>query len=252
VYFRKTYQISLLTLCLLTISTAVNCQLPAKEANQVGYKTEYYGGINLHSSGWGGTFNYAKFATYKSYHLFNLDVVSLKHRKEVKSKGFLDEKAREYVYGKLNNFFTIRAGYGKKLIFASKSREKGVQVSFNYVIGPSLGFSRPVYLEVLQVDMMGRIIPTIERYNPEQHNITNIYGRARGQFRFSELKLHPGAYIKGGIEFEYGEMREFIRAIEVGICMDAYLQRIPIMTGINNPFLFPAVYLNLHIGSRDF
>ncbi len=251
-YSSKTYLKLFLSLGLLAISFPFLAQLPAKEANQVGYKTEYYGGLNLHSNGWGGTFNYAKFATYKSYHLFNIDIVTLRHRKEVKSKGYLDEKAREYVYGKLNYFFTVRVGYGKKHIFAPKLRDKGVQVSFNYVVGPSLGLSRPVYLEVLQVDMFGRIFPTIEQYNPEQHNISNIYGRARGQFRFSELRIHPGAYIKGGVEFEYGELREFIRAIEVGICLDAYLQRIPIMTEINNPFLFPAVYLNLHIGSRDF
>lgn len=226
--------------------------MPAKESNKVGYKQEYYGGLNIHSRGFGINFNYAKFATFKSSNLFVAEFVSLKHHKEVKTKGLLDENAKEYVFGKLNHFHTLRLGYGKKMTLAPKLREKGVQVSLNFALGASIGISRPVYLEVLQQDAFNRFIPKVEKYNPEQHNISNISGRARGNLRLSEMNLHPGIYSKIGFQFEYGEYREFIRAIEVGVTMDSYFKRIPIMTNIKNPFLFPAVYLNLHIGSRDF
>jgi hypothetical protein len=227
-------------------------QLPAKETNKIGYRQEFYGGLNIHTRGFGINFNYAKFATFKSCNLLVVEFVSLKHHKEVKSKGFLDENAKEYVFGKLYHFNALRLGYGKKITLASKLREKGVQVSLNFAVGPSIGVSRPVYLEVLQQDDFGRFIPKVEKYNPEEHNINNIAGRARGNLRFSEMKLHPGLYTKLGLQFEYGEYREFIRAIEIGIAMDSYYKRIPIMTYIKNPFLFPAVYLNLHLGSRDF
>jgi hypothetical protein len=227
-------------------------QLPAKEDNKVGFRQEYYGGLNIHSRGWGINFNYAKFATYKSSRLYTVDFVSMKHHKEVKTRGYLGEKAPEFVYGKLNNFSALRLGMGKKFTIAPKIREKGVQVSLNLLGGVSLGFLRPVYLEVLEADAYNNLIYRIEKYNPEVHNITNIYGKARGNFKLSELKVHPGLYAKVGLQFEYGEYREFIRAIEVGAALDAHYQRIPIMAGIENPFLFPSVYLNLHIGSRNF
>ncbi len=246
-----TKAIVFLTLLFIGVGNSY-AQIPAKETNKVGYRQEFYGGLNIHTRGFGINFNYAKFATFKSSYLFVVEFVSLKHHKEVKSKGFLDENAKEYVFGKLYHFNALRLGYGKKITIAPKLREKGVQVSLNFAVGPSIGVSRPVYLEVLQQDVFGRFIPTVEKYNPEQHNINNIAGRARGNLRFSEIKLHPGLFTKVGLQFEYGEYREFIRAIEVGVAMDSYYTRIPIMTYIKNPFLFPAVYLNLHLGSRDF
>lgn len=51
-------------------------------------------------------------------------------------------------------------------------------------------------------------------------------------------------------EFEFSDDRGIIKALELGGVVDAYPRRIPIMTEIENPFIFPTVYLSLLIGAK--
>lgn len=242
----------LLTPVVLLFPLIGHTQLPAKQTNKAAFKKEFYGGLTLHSSGWGGTFTYSKFLTAKTKRLFSFDIVSMKHPKEVKIKGALDENAKNYVYGKLNGLTVIRFGYGKKILLAEKLRDKGVQVGFSYSFGPSVGLAKPVYLDVVKILSGGRVTVATEKYDPEEHNLGNIYGKARGARGLAETKFYPGAFIKSGIDFEFGKQRAFIRNIEVGAILDGYPWRVPVMTEVKNPFLFPNVYLNLQIGRRHF
>ena len=132
-----------------------------------------------------------------------------------------------------------------------KLRENGLQIAVNWSVGPSLGFTKPVYLEVLKIDQFGQVLGnSIERYDPESHNLYNIYGRGPWSRGLTELKFHPGGFAKIGFEFEYSNERDLIRAIEIGSVLDVYATRIPIMTNIDNPFIFPTIYLNFIFGAK--
>lgn len=227
-------------------------QLPAVQQNMAGYKKEIYGGLNLHTSGWGAEFTYAKFQTYKRKTLFYASFVKMKHSKEVKTQGFLDESAKDYVFGKLNSLGILRIGYGKKNLLFEKKREKGVNISTNLIIGPSIGLLKPIYLDVLRTNAANTPNVVTEKYDPENHNLGNIYGQTRGLRGLSETKIKPGLFLQAGLEFEYNDDRSIIKAIATGVTLDAYPSRIPIMTSINNPFLFPTVYIHLLIGKRYF
>ena len=39
-------------------------QIPATQENKAGFRSEVFGGLILHTNGWGGNFTYSKFKTY--------------------------------------------------------------------------------------------------------------------------------------------------------------------------------------------
>lgn len=244
---------SIVILFLLLFGQKSYSQLPAKQVNSVGFKTEIYGGLTLHTSGWGANLNYNKFITYKTKRMLSLDIVSMKHPKEIKVNGYLDPNSKRFVYGKLNSFMTIRLAYGKKYMVYEKLRDKGVDISWHWNVGGSFGFLKPFYLDILNIAPNGRILaPLQEPYNPENHNLGNIYGKSKGMRGLAETKLIPGGFFKIGLEFEYNDDREFIKALGTGFTLDVYPSNIEIMAFANNTFIFPSLYINLLIGQRYF
>lgn len=228
-------------------------QLPAKQVNSVALKTEVYGGVTMHTSGWGATLNYTKFKTVKTKQMLTLDLASMKHSKEIKIQGYVDQNSKDFVYGKLNGFLVTRIGYGMKYTAYEKTREKGVNIFWHWNVGPSIGFLKPVYLDVVNITPNGRIsTPIQEPYNPENHNLNNIYGRTKGIRGLAETKLIPGGFAKLGLEFEYNDDREFIRALAVGVAVDVYPKKVEIMAFAENSFIFPSLYINVMIGKRYF
>jgi hypothetical protein len=228
-------------------------QLPAQNKNEVGYKKEVYGGFNLHTAGMGGTLTFAKFITYKQKRLLTLDVVTMKHPKEVKIRSYVDENSKDFVFGKLNGVVITRLGYGKKFLKYEKLREKGVNISWHVSGGLSLAFMKPIYLDVVNILPDGSLsTPKQEAYNPEEHHLNNIYGKSRGLLGLAETTINPGGFVKLGIEFEYNDNREYIKAIETGFAIDVFPKRLPIMAFTENKFLYPTLYINVLIGQRFF
>lgn len=228
-------------------------QLPAKDKNLAGFKKEVYGGFNLHTAGLGGTLTFAKFITYKQKRLLSLDVVTMKHPKEVKIRSYVDENSKDFVFGKLNGVLITRLGYGRKFLKYEKLREKGVNISWHITGGVSMAFLKPIYLDVVNILPDGSLSsPKQEPYNPEEHHLNNIYGKSRGLLGLAETTVTPGGFFKFGIEFEYNDDREYVKAIETGFAIDVYPKRLPIMAFTQNKFLYPTLYINILIGQRFF
>ena len=233
----------------VVLATKVSAQLPAEQNNKAGFRKSASGGFIMHTQGLGLNIYFSKFKTADTKKLFAFDIVSMKHSKEVKSFGVIDENAKGFVYGKLNSLYILRLGLGRKKILHEKLREQAVEISCVWIAGPSIGMAKPYYLEVFNT--VGEIVQ-VERYDPEKHNLSNIFGRGPASRGVSEMKFYPGAFLKLGINFEYSGYRSSIKAIEVGGVLDAYLQKIPIMTNSKNNFLYPSLYINLLFGKKYF
>lgn len=248
---KSTHYIAIPVLAVLMLfSPEAFAQKPAKERNYAMFRKEAYGGVAFNTNGWGGSFYYSKHQTAKVKRLYTVDFSFVKHPKEYKIYNPLDENSKSYVFGKLNSMSTLDLGWGQKKIFFEKFRAKGVQISANWSIGPSIGFIKPVYLEILKFDGIEVVGIAQEKYDPESHNLTNIYGRAPNSKGLAELKFAPGAFGKLGVNFEFSPMHEGIKAIEVGAKVNAYPQRVPIMAEISNKFLFTELYLSLLFGKK--
>jgi len=214
-------------------------------------KNEATGGLNFHTSGWGLQFRRSFNLTGYKKMLFEMDYVSMKHPKEIKSVNQSFDNARSYVYGKLNTFNILRAGTGRQKTLFSKGDRNGIEIRVVYSGGLSLGIMKPVFLNILEpTGTFGEFVVATERYNPEKHYVDNIYGRAPFTEGLDRIFFRPGGYLKFGFNFEYAPFFEDVKALEIGIIADIYPKEIPIMAYTDNKQVFLSFYLTLMYGRK--
>ena len=228
-------------------------QKPAVQENKVGLRTESFGGLNLHSSGLGITFSQVKFKTYKIRYLYSFDLVSMKHPKESKITYVASNReSSPFKFAKLNSFYTARFSYGRKYLLYEKYRENGVEIFWNWKTGLDIGILKPVYLEIIRYDTNGFAIEPFseEKYDPNIHNESNIWGKGSFSKGFNDLSFVLGGHIKGGFIFEFAKNREKILAIETGVIIDYYPTKVPIMAFNKENDIFFNLYINLLFGRK--
>ena len=216
--------------------------------NRVHYKREIHGGFFLHNYGWGLDFAKYYHQTVDKQRYYELQFSFIHHPKQQKTYSYVVQDPNGYYYGKLNTFFVFRAIYGKKHIIAHKIRSSGVELAIKWGVGPSLGFLKPVYLDIFVAEAGGFF--DIQRYDPDRHGVNNIAGRAGGFYGFDEIKFKPGVFLKVGVQIEYSMKNTGVTGIEAGFALDSYLEPIEIMAYIDNYQIFPMLYLNFFFGMK--
>ena len=216
------------------------------------YNRSMYGGAYLHTNGFGGHFTFGKNLTAFKTRIYQMDVAFVKHPKEIKSYNPQWDDTRGFVFGKLNSFFVLRPSIGTKHLKFDKIRKSGVAVGYNWRIGPTLGFTKPVYLEIMVPTETGDIRNVVvQQYDPEMHTVEEIMGRAGGLRGFEQLKLHPGVHAGFGLNFEYSPEREGIKGLEVGAVVEVFpLSEVEIMAFAENPRVFVNLYIALQFGRK--
>ncbi|MFM7729727.1 MAG: hypothetical protein ACKO6L_01670 [Flavobacteriales bacterium] len=222
------------------------------------FNKQRIGGIQLATNGYGFNGTFGKYKGAYQLRLIHLSANFVKHEKETKTwNPVQDPNARPYFYGKLNNFYTLRLGLGRMKVITEKLRKSGVQVSYLWHTGASVGITKPVYLEIIYLsEPMRTPYLEIEKFDPNRHYIDNIYGRASGLRGMNELTVYPGAYAQFAFRFEYSTEKERLRGLEAGMTAEAFPTRIPIMSiddessNPQNHRLFLSMYVNFFIGTK--
>jgi hypothetical protein len=185
--------------------------------------------------------------------LYGLEIVGMKHPKEVKSFNPYYDNSRGYFYGKTNALTIIRPTFGGKHLITDKIRRSGVEVNWVWGIGPSIGLAKPVYLQIGKPDAIPYVTIVTERYDPSVHDVQNIYGRASWFKGVGEIVPYFGGFGRFGFNFEHSGHADGIKAIEVGCTVDAYPEVIPIMAemeGVTNKQFFFEFYLAIQFGKK--
>lgn len=250
-------QIVSLFLVLVLWSAVLVAQKPANEETGFVYRYELQGGVKLHTSGWGGFFQYGKHKTYLSRIVYGLEFNTIKHPKEQKTFNPFYDEAKSYYYGKLNSVLTLRPFVGYRRIVFQKLREKGVEVSVMGKLGPALTFLKPVYLEIgysnpSNPNPFGYDYTLVEPYEPERHDLENIFGRAPWSKGIAESAINPGLSAKASLMFDFGPKGESILALEAGIMADIYLSEVQIMANTNNDQVHLNLFINFVLGNKYF
>lgn len=238
-------------LVFLTLSLFSSAQDDADTPDII-YNSQITGGFSMHSNGIGGFFSYGKYRGVKKVWLAGIDILGMKHEKEIRTYNPVYEDGKSYIYGKINSFYVIRPHIGKRKILTMKERRSGVQFGYTWAFGPSLGITKPVYLEIgypsIPYDYLA-----VERYDPDRHYFDDIYGRASGLRGLNELRLYTGAFAKFGLNFEYSSIKDRLKGLEVGAVLDLYPKTIPIMAPDfveKNRQYFLTFYLNVFFGRK--
>jgi hypothetical protein len=218
--------------------------------NKVILRHEIMGGALLHTRGFGIFFRKGYNQTAFKKNLWEAEFFGIKGDKQVRINfyGAYYSNANSYVFGKLNKVYNLRAGLGQQHLLNTKPYWGGVELRFSYYGGFSLGISKPIYLYIINQTGFNTI--DSEKYDPDEHFVENIYGRAPFTDGLNEIKLHPGAYLKAGLNFEFGQFNTIIRALEAGIMIDGYAIPIPIMAFNDPHYYFLNFYLSIGFGKR--
>lgn len=227
----------------------INTMIRQDEEGVLAYHKQNIFGIQLRSMGYGLMYEIGRMKTVRRTMTYNIELSEIKNAKEDKVGGFFI--GNPYIYGKINNFYQLKLGIGNQYLLGEKGNRNGVAVSAVYGGGLSIGLLRPYYIQV--VDPSTNDAKTI-KYSTEDSllfaqggNIIAGGGLGKG---WGEMKIRPGAYGKAGLRFDYGRFNEVVSAIEVGVSLDFYAKKVPIMLSQKDKQLFFQGYITLQFGRR--
>ena len=244
-------------LSILYVFILLSHNIVAQDADyesDVVFNSEVYGSLIFHTNGWGAGIHKTWLVSEEKKWILSGELVTIKHPKEEKRLNPYIDNTKRYVYGKMNYFSTFRPTVGRESIIFNKGAKRGVQVSSSFALGGSIGFARPVYLEVLYPSILGRdegATPSSEIYNPAVHNPDMIVGRDSYFRGFDKTQVFPGFTGKVGLVFDYAGSNNLVREIEVGLILDAYFKRIPLMAFSHNQRMFLTGNLCFHFGKKQ-
>ncbi len=187
---------------------------------------------------------------YKSS--LDVELTYYKHIKEQRARtNYMINNAenKSFIYGKLNYFIQSRLGYGFTRIINTKPYWGGVSTGYFLYSGASIGIAIPIYLQIIHIENAGYNIKT-ERYDPDKHDLSNIYSRSSFTSGISKTKIHPGLYFKTGFTFDFSSEDSNIMALDFGINTDIYFPPVKIMAATNDKYFFITGFIIFHIGKR--
>lgn len=217
------------------------------------YKNDFTVGAVIHSSGFGINYRRGKHLTGYKRLLFEAEGVNISHPKEIKTRNPYFDNSSGFYYGKQYSLIALRGGIGVQRVLYGKSDRKGVEIRLISFIGPTFGFAKPIYLEIIYPSSDPRTLNIVtERYDPAKHTPYNIYGRASYFRGIENTKIYPGVYGKLAFSGEYGEYDDDIKALEVGVSVDAFPKVIPIMAYAKNNQFYVNLYIHFMWGKKWF
>jgi hypothetical protein len=215
-----------------------------------------------HTNGMAIGVHFGKIKTYYKTNYYQFDLGFIRHPKEYRqtvsfnSGSPFTRSTGSFTYGKQNDLLVFRGGVGKKYYYSDKAKRKGVAVAIDYELGPSIGMLKPYYLDLSRLQDNGFIdYVSTERYSEENKDLfldeTKIIGPASFFKGFGQVTFIPGLHARLGAHFSLGAFDEYIKAFEIGVMVDGFFQRVPIMIVENNTPVFINGYLSFQIGKRS-
>ncbi|MBL7720293.1 MAG: hypothetical protein JNL72_15760 [Flavipsychrobacter sp.] len=219
---------------------------------------ELSGGLRLNTDGWSvfverGT---VKSEERESDYYYNLRYILVelsekKHGKEMKSTGSGGggtESPQSYIFGKTNNFYTFKLGYGGRRMIAGKPDPGTVSIHWINNGGLSIGMLKPYYLLVNS----GESIKFTDDTRGDFLSGFNVIGAAGFGEGLGETKVIPGLHFRSGLHFDFAprDKKKTKLALETGITGELYTQKIELMANQKAVTYFVNLYLSFQFGRR--
>jgi hypothetical protein len=218
------------------------------------YQKQNAYGFKFNTDGWGGFYEHGKYKTITKTNLWWIDFGEHKNHKEEKQTltdnlGF--QIGNPVIYGKINNFYFLKAGIGQQLLIGGKGNKNGVAISAIYGGGISLGYLKPYYIQVQ--DYNTNTTNTI-RYSAATDSLyrdPTVIAGSGGFFKgWGQGTIAPGAHVRAALRFDYGRYNEVLSALEVGINAEYYTKDMRILLDIPSQHLFVNGYIAIVFGNR--
>jgi hypothetical protein len=153
----------------------------------------------------------------------------------------------KYIYGKINNFYALKLGYGFRKLLVGKPDPGTVSMHWVNVIGPSLGLLKPYYLNVYSD-------PNAIKYSDATASDFLNQGVIEGSAGFSkglgEVKFIPGGHFKSAMHFDFSANRKNVIGVETGFNIEYYSSQIQLMANQAGTSYFFDIFLAIQFGKR--
>lgn len=244
----------------LVLGTAQAQQTAKPIATGVGviYNRETAFNLKLTTNrGYAPGLEFGRLRTYYKTTYYHISIGELKHGKEQRQSAnpSIGRAFRPYVYGKRNNLLLLRGGWGVKRYYSEKARQKGVALGMSYSFGPSVGLLKPYYLALSRVAdnaTTGRV--SLEKYGDNNADLfldnTRILGAAPFTKGLGEISPLLGGNASVAFHMDWGAFDEVVKALEIGLMVDAFGTKAPLLVGDQNSRLFFNFFVNLQLGKR--
>ena len=217
-----------------------------EEEGVLSFSKHIAGGIQLRTNGYGAFLEIGRSRSPRFTNLFVFEITEIKHRKEEKSSGdgFF---SNSFVFGKINNFYQAKLGFGQQYVFGQKGNKNGIAVLGIAQAGLSIGLLKPYYVQERQGG-------TDIKYDSKDSLLFLSYNDIAGGSGFAkgwgELKIKPGVYLKTALRFDFGRFNESIHALEIGMSVDYYTSKIQQMAYNEPQSLFFQGHIAYIFGKR--
>lgn len=206
-----------------------------------------------------------KLITYDKLKYWSASFGSIRHARERKENPdrinpATNRVSRAFTYGKINQLYALRLGFGMRKYLSEKARQRGVAVGYSYEVGPSLGLLKPYYIEVITGEPGGNNRIQDIRYDGDNLNQflnqDRIFGASAWTLGLDQVGLRPGLHAKAAAHFGFGAYDEVSKSLEAGVMADFFLGNTDLMLesdltpGVSNSPLFLSLFLNVQFGKR--
>lgn len=227
----------------------INSIIKQEEEGNLSFTRQTAFGLQLRTDGYGAFLELGKRVSQRFTNLYTAEITEIKHRKEKKSGSAQSFFSNSYVLGKINNFYQIKLGFGEQYILGQKGNKNGVALTASLQGGIDIGLLKPYYLQVQDANQEDRIV---SYYSDSAAFVkpAYIYGGAGFTKGFNELKIKPGLFIKTALRFDFGRYNESLQALEIGMSLEAFSQKIPLLLYNKQQQLFFQGHIAYVFGSR--
>ncbi len=238
-----------------TIRSASTAKVAPKGPKPI--KHEVSLGYRVHTNGWGAYLDIGKVKAknvkqsdmFYNVRFWQVELTEKKHPKQ--EKLVVDENASgqsgSYIYGKMNNFYGLKLGYGIRRMIAGKPDPGSVSIHWVNVVSASLGMLKPYYLSVKSDPNAIKFSDATKANFMDQTLAVGSAGFAQG---LSELKMIPGGAIKSALHFDFAANRKSVLAVETGINFEYYSEPVPLMVNQEAVPYFCDLFISLQFGKR--
>jgi len=222
----------------------------------------YFGETSLdarvQTNGFNIGYNKGKIASYYRTDYFHLSFgYEWDHKEWSKTEYFKNfEGISHYTFGKQNYFMIFRAAKGRKIFLSEKALKRGIAVGYAFEYGADLGILKPYYLVLEYTNELEREFRS-EAYSEENAHLfldtRKILDKGSFFDGWDEMEIVPGIHGEVSAVFAPGAYEEKVRSLEVGLHLDVYARKIPVMvepTYNSNSWLIPHFFIKIQLGKR--
>ena len=219
-----------------------------EEEGLLTYSRQNIFALQLRTDGYGFFYEHGRNKTARKTATYLFELTETKHPKEertVNNNGFF---SNSFIYGKINNLYSTKLGYGQQYILGQKGNKNGIAVMAIYQGGLALGLVRPYYVEINESG--GTRFVRYESADSALFLRGSIIGAGGIRRGWSELEVVPGAFAKLALRFDFGQFNEIVKGVQIGVTGEAYSKEIPLLVGSKPERFFYNINFALLFGRR--